>query len=65
MTSDKIIEGINIIYHTLKHAGGMERYVLDLINGFSKKGIKVRAIARKIDKSLVFYANVELIQKYR
>jgi len=62
MDQNKRFEGINIIYHTVKHAGGMERYVLDLINGFSAKGMKVRVITRKLDNSLVFNRNVEVIQ---
>ena len=62
MDQNKRFEGINIIYHTVKHAGGMERYVLDLINGFSAKGMKVRAITRKLDNSLAFNENVEIIQ---
>jgi len=42
------ISGVNIIYHSVGPGGGMERYVMDLIQGLLRKNIKVRVITRKL-----------------
>lgn len=43
---------VSIIHHTLKPAGGMERYALDLINALNEKGYTVDCYCRKMDKKL-------------
>lgn len=44
----KELPGINLIWHSIRPQGGMDRHVLDLITGFSSRGIPVRAIARNV-----------------
>lgn len=44
----KELPGINLIWHSIRPQGGMDRHVLDLITGFSLRGIPVRAIARNV-----------------
>ena len=42
------LAGINLIWHSIRPQGGMDRHVLDLINGFSARHIPLRVIARKV-----------------
>lgn len=44
----KELPGINLIWHSIRPQGGMDRHVLDLINGFSLRGVPVRVIARTV-----------------
>lgn len=44
----KKLPGINLIWHSIRPQGGMDRHVLDLINGFSLRGVPVRVIARTV-----------------
>lgn len=44
-----ISTGLNLIFHSVRPGGGMERYVLDLIAGLSRRGIPLRVITRKLD----------------
>lgn len=60
--SNDIIPGINIIYHTIKPGGGMERYALDLIENLSARNIPLRVIARKIKWPGVAPSNVEFVK---
>ena len=66
MGSDKLsndrITGINIIYHTIKPGGGMERYALDLIENLSARNIPLRVIARKINWPGIAPSNVEFVK---
>lgn len=41
-------EGLNLIFHTIRPGGGMERYVLDLIRGLARRNIRVRVVTRKL-----------------
>lgn len=41
--------GINLIFHSVRPGGGMERYVLDLIAGLARRGIRLRVITRRLD----------------
>ncbi|UTH75285.1 glycosyltransferase family 4 protein [Chromobacterium sp. IIBBL 290-4] len=41
--------GINLVFHSIRPGGGMERYVMDVIAELCRRGIAVRGIARKID----------------
>ena len=43
----KSITGINLIFHSICPGGGMERYVIDIMTEFARRGIQVRGIARK------------------
>lgn len=43
------IKGINLIFHSIRPGGGMERYVLDLIAALSRRGIPLRVITRRLD----------------
>jgi len=56
------ITGINIIYHTIKPGGGMERYALDLIENLSARNIPLRVIARKINWPGIAPSNVEFVK---
>lgn len=40
---------INLIYHSIRPGGGMERYVTDLVQELRNRNIKLRVIARKVD----------------
>lgn len=42
------LPGINLVWHSIRPQGGMDRHVLDLINGFSSRGIPMRVIARTV-----------------
>ena len=44
----KELPGVNLIWHSIRPQGGMDRHVLDLINGFSSRRIPVRVIARAV-----------------
>lgn len=41
------LPGINLIFHSIRPGGGMERHVLDLISYAAEQGIALRVIARK------------------
>lgn len=56
------ITGINIIYHTIKPGGGMERYALDLIENLSARNIPLRVIARKINWPGIAPSHVEFVK---
>ncbi len=43
------IPGINLIYHSIRPQGGMDRHALNLISSFSSRGIPLRVIARAVD----------------
>jgi glycosyltransferase involved in cell wall biosynthesis len=40
--------GLNLIFHSIRPGGGMERYVLDLIGALANRGIRLRVVARKL-----------------
>ena len=42
------LPGINLVWHSIRPQGGMDRHVLDLISGFSSRGIPMRVIARTV-----------------
>lgn len=44
----KKLPGINLVWHSIRPQGGMDRHVLDLINGFSSRNIPLRVIARMV-----------------
>lgn len=41
--------GLNLIFHSVRPGGGMERYVLDVIAGLARRGLPLRVITRKLD----------------
>ncbi|OHX12671.1 hypothetical protein BI347_03495 [Chromobacterium sphagni] len=41
--------GVNLVFHSIRPGGGMERYVMDVIAELCRRGISVRGIARKVD----------------
>ncbi|QEL56757.1 glycosyltransferase family 4 protein [Chromobacterium paludis] len=43
------MNGINLVFHSIRAGGGMERYVMDVITELCRRGVPVRAIARKLD----------------
>ncbi|MGY3949621.1 hypothetical protein BJP24_19950 [Aeromonas allosaccharophila] len=45
---------INIAYPYIKKSGGMETYVIDLIDGMTKLGVKVNVITMYVDPSILF-----------
>lgn len=45
----RLPEGLNLIFHTIRPGGGMERYVLDLISGLAQRNIRMRVITRKLE----------------
>lgn len=55
------LPGINLVFHSIRPHGGMDRHVLDLINGFSSRGIPMRIIARVVDWKDKPSSNVEYI----
>ena len=57
----KRLSGINIIFHSIRQQGGMDRHVIDLINGFSSRRIPLRIIARVVDWADKPASNVEYI----
>lgn len=57
----KTLPGINLIWHSIRPQGGMDRHVLDLIAGFSARDIPVRAIARTVAWPGKPPANVEFV----
>lgn len=42
------LAGINLVFHTIRPGGGMERYVLDLVSGLGRRNIRLRVITRKL-----------------
>jgi glycosyltransferase involved in cell wall biosynthesis len=40
--------GLNLIYHSIRPGGGMERYVLDLIGALATRAISLRVVTRKL-----------------
>ena len=57
----KSITGINLIFHSICPGGGMERYVMDIMAEFARKGIQVRGIARKAQWPGLKPAQIELV----
>jgi glycosyltransferase involved in cell wall biosynthesis len=55
------INGLNLIFHTIRLGGGMERYVLDVISEFASRDILVRVIARQVDWPGIKPNNVEFV----
>ncbi len=55
-------EGINLVFHSIRAGGGMERYVLDVIGELARRGIRVRGIARKVNWPGEQPAGIELLQ---
>lgn len=53
---------IGIACQALKQSGGMERYVLDLIDVLHELGIRPTVFARKFDKELTQYQWVEAVR---
>jgi glycosyltransferase involved in cell wall biosynthesis len=43
------LPGLNLIFHSIRLGGGMERHVLDLIRYASAQGLSVRAVTRHLD----------------
>lgn len=43
------LPGLNLIFHSIRPGGGMERHVLDLIRYASEQGLPVRAVTRHLD----------------
>lgn len=43
------LAGLNLIFHSIRQGGGMERHVLDLIRYASEQGLPVRAVTRHVD----------------
>ena len=52
---------IGITCNSFKNSGGMERYTLDLVNGFVKKGIRVVIFTQKADFNLPESKLVEIV----
>ena len=57
----KALPGINIIFHSIRPHGGMDRHVLDVISGFFSRGIPMRIIARVVDWKDKPSSNVEYV----
>lgn len=55
------LPGINLVWHSIRPQGGMDRHVLDLIHGFSSRGIPMRVIARTVAWPGEQPANVEFV----
>lgn len=55
------LPGVNLLFHSIRPQGGMDRHVLDLIAGFSARGIALRVIARVVDWKDKPESNVEYI----
>lgn len=52
------VEKVGIACHKLCYSGGMERYIIDLINGFTDISIPVTCFAKKFDTALPEYGKV-------
>lgn len=52
------IEKIGIVCQKLQYSGGLERYVIDLINGFAELGVQQTCFAKRFDTSLPEWAKV-------
>ncbi len=50
---------LGISCHALKHGGGMERYSMDLVDGLHELGIRPTVFAKKFDRDLPQYAQVD------
>ena len=48
ITAMKMPKGVNLIFHSVRPGGGMERYVLDLINGISALDIQLRVVCMQL-----------------
>ena len=55
------INGVNLIFHTIRLGGGMERYVLDVISDLASRDIPVRVIARQVNWPGIKPDNVEFV----
>lgn len=53
--------GINLIFHSVRPGGGMERYVLDLIAGLARRGMRVRVVTRRLNWPGLPPAGVEFV----
>ena len=49
ITAIKVPKGVNLIFHSIRAGGGMERYVRDLINGISALDIQLRVVCMQLD----------------
>jgi glycosyltransferase involved in cell wall biosynthesis len=54
--------GIRISCTKFRRAGGIERYMLDVVRGFDARGVPVECLAREFDESLPEYASVEPVR---
>lgn len=52
------VEKIGIACHKLQYSGGMERYVIDLVNGFAALDIAVTCFAKKFNTNLPEYSKI-------
>ena len=43
------VSGLNLVFHSIRQGGGMERHVRDLITGFAERGIALQVITCKLD----------------
>lgn len=43
------LPGVNFIYHSIRHGGGMERYALDVLGELQRRGIPLHLVTRKLD----------------
>lgn len=63
MTKERLeemsVEKIGIACHKLQYSGGMERYTIDLINGFTDLGVSVTCFAKKFDRKLPEYNKIK------
>lgn len=50
---------LGISSHALRLSGGIERYAMDLVDGFNQLGIKPVFFAKRFDRSLPVYQGVE------
>lgn len=44
-----VLPGFNLIFHSVRRGGGMERHVLDMIGWASSHGLPCRAVTRRFD----------------
>lgn len=48
--------------HALRHAGGIERYLLTLVDGLHRRGIRPTVVARRFDRTLPEYRQVDAVR---
>ncbi|MFZ2266012.1 MAG: glycosyltransferase family 4 protein [Azonexus sp.] len=56
------LPGINLIFHSIRPGGGMERHILDLISYASDQGIALRVITRKLAWPGALPKHVEFVE---